>query len=178
MNKNQYLQEFKNGLSIFEEDYQQKKVLELDDKISKMVNNGKSEEEVLSRLGEVSNLVLEIYHENHVNYKKEKMNFFQKNFTKLVDTIHYVIDVMSKNSAKANMKIIFDLLVLIFLICLLKIPFLVIQDWGTSLLDVFSIPLFVKIWYLIIDFIYIVVAIIAFAHIFIKWFEALKVRKK
>ena len=53
MKRATYLQTLKNGLQVFEESYQQQKVLELDEKISKLMEDGKSEEEALSILGDI-----------------------------------------------------------------------------------------------------------------------------
>jgi len=70
MNRNRYLQAYKDGLSIFEESYSQEKVLELDARITKLIETGKSEEEALSNLGEVDKLIEKVYFDNHVRLTK------------------------------------------------------------------------------------------------------------
>lgn len=177
MNKNQYLQTFKDGISIFEESYQQKKVLELDEKISKLMENGKSENEALLELGDVSVYIDKIFQENHVDQNK-KTNGIGKKLGEFVEVIHHVIDVMSKNDMKSNAKIVFDFLILVLFICILKIPFIVIQDMGASILNFIPIPIVLSLWHLLFDIIYIIVAVIVFIHIFKKWYENLKVTKK
>lgn len=177
MDKNSLLQEFKNGLQIFEESYQQTKVMELDEKITKLVKAGKKEDEVLSNF-DVSKLIEEVYLENHLIFSKQKKNnFFSKKYDSVFEVIRHVIEVMSKNSVKANMKIIFDIMILIFLVSILKIPFILIRDLGISLLDFFAIPLINNIWVLLIEIVYIIIAVIVFLNIFKKWFEKLKIEK-
>lgn len=175
MNKNEYLQAFKDGIAIFTESYQQKKVLELDEKISSFMKKGKSEEEAIESLGDVSKQIELIFQENHVNMNHSSKGTFVKKFA---DVICHVIDVMSKNSIKANMKILFDLLILILLVCILKIPFILIQNLGESILDFIPIPFILNLWHLVIEIVYIVVAVIVFLHIFQKWFEKIKVELK
>ncbi len=180
MDKNTYLQMFKDGLEIFEESYQQKKVLELDDKITEILKSQTSEEEALKGLGDVNDLIQQVYKENHVDYEKshKKKNILFSNFEHFFEVVNHVVDVMSKNSAKANGLIILDILILIFLTCIIKIPFILVRDLGDSLFDFFASPLLINIWHLFVEIIYIVVAVTVFLNIFKKWFENLKVHRK
>lgn len=179
MNRNQYLQEFKNGLSLFEESYQQKKMLELDEKITKEIEKGKSEEEALKSLGDVSLEVNKVFKEHHLNFNssEKKNSFFSSKYDSIYQVINHVIDVMSKNSAKANGKILFDLLILILLVCIIKIPFILVRDLVESLLAFLSMPFIITLWHFIIEVIYIIIAITVFLNIFKRWFKNLKVGK-
>lgn len=177
MDKNTYLQTFKNGLSIFEESYQQKQVLDLEQKISKKVASGKTEEEALTELGDVAAQIRLIYQKNHVAEKAQKTSFFAEKYESLLDIIHRIIDVMSKNSAKANMKIIFDILILIFLVCIIKIPFILVKDLVESLLAFLSSPFINSLWNFIVELSYVFIAIIVFLNIFRRWFQNLKIQK-
>ena len=84
---------------------------------------------------------------------------------------------MAKNDMKENAKIILDLLVLIAFICLLKIPFLFIQNIGDDLLLSFNQPILLEIGHFILEIVYIVVALMFFMNIFNKWFSNLKNKK-
>ena len=176
MDKNTYLQTFKNGLSIFEESYQQKQVLDLEQKISKLVDGGKTEEEALQSLGDVKEQIHLVYQKNHVAEQIQKTSFFTGKYESLLDIIHRIIDVMSKNSSKANMKIIFDILILIFLVCIIKIPFILVKDLGESLLAFLSIPFINTLWNFIIEVSYVFVAVVVFLNIFRRWFQNLKIQ--
>jgi len=107
--------------------------------------------------------------------KKEK--FIYSKFEELFKVIHNVVDKMSENSLQENAKIILDLLVLIFFICLIKIPFILVRNLGDNLLTIFNFSLLLTIWSLVIDIAYIIVAFIVFINIFSKWFKNLEVKK-
>lgn len=179
MNRTTYLQTLKNGLSIFEESYQQQKILEIDEKISSLLGQGISEEEALKNLGDVQSMIDSIYKENHVDYASTipKKSFLLSSYEQLFKTIRHVIDVMSKNSSKANAKILLDILILLGLTCVIKIPFILVRDLGDSILDFFANPLLSNIWHLIIELIYLVVAVTFFLNVFKKWFQNLKIEK-
>ena len=85
---------------------------------------------------------------------------------------------MSKNSFQGNIKILFDLLILIIFICLIKIPFILVRNLGDSLLSYIDFPYISEIWGILIDLIYIVIAVIVFVNIFTKWFKNLKITNK
>lgn len=178
MNRNQYLQSIKNGLAIFEESYQQEIILELDEKINMLLTKGKKEEEVISSLESVDDFLKKIYAEHHVRFHDtKKSNFFSTKTESIFEVIHRIIDVMSKNSARANGKILFDILILIFLVCIIKIPFLLVRDLVHSLLAFFSLPILITIWDLFVEIIYIIIAVFVFFNIFKRWFQNLKISK-
>lgn len=177
MDKNKYLQTFKDEISIFTESYQQKKVLELDEKIGKMMQDGKKEEDIIREIGTIEELVQKVYEENHLNYNKKSNGKITQSFEKLFDMVHCIIDIMSKNSTKENFKIIIDLFLLILFICVIKIPFIVVRDFGNSLLDFIPIPIILNLWHLLMEFVYIIIAIVVFISILKKWFQNLNQRK-
>lgn len=178
MNRNRYLQAYKDGLSIFEESYSQEKVLELDARITKLTETGKSEEEALSNLGEVDKLIEKVYFDNHVRLTKtsKKDNFFTTKAEGLWEVVNHVIDVMSKNSAKANGKIILDILILIFLVCILKIPFILVRDVLERLVSFLAMPILFNLVHFLIEIIYIILAVVVFLNIFKRWFQNLKIQ--
>ena len=84
---------------------------------------------------------------------------------------------MSKNSSKANAKILIDIFILLLLTCIIKIPFILVRDLGNSIFDFFASPLLLNIWHLILELIYLVVAVTFFLNVFKKWFQHLKIEK-
>ena len=68
MTRATYLQTLKNGLFIFVESYQQQKILEVDERISSFMEQGKTEEEALQAIGNVEDYLSVIYQENHITY--------------------------------------------------------------------------------------------------------------
>lgn len=179
MNRTKFLQDLKNGISIFEESYQQQKILEIDEKISKLVETGISEEDALKQMGDVKSYIDFIYQENHVSYQAthQRKSFLSSSYEQLFKTIRHVIDVMGQNSSKANVKILIDVFILLGLTCILKIPFILVRDLGDSTLGFFANPLLNNIWHLIVELIYLVVAITFFLNVFKKWFQNLRIEK-
>ncbi|MCI8575276.1 MAG: hypothetical protein HFI09_02270 [Bacilli bacterium] len=179
MNRTKYLQAVKNGLQFFLESYQQQKILELDERISKLIEEGKTEEEAVALCGDVETYINAIYNENHVNRQKlaPKKSFLSSSYEQLFKTIRHVIDVMSQNSSKANAKILLDILILLGLTCVIKIPFILVRDLGDSTLDFFANPMLSNIWHLVVEVFYLVVAITFFLNVFKKWFQHLKIQK-
>ena len=113
MDRNKYLQTLKDGLYFFDEAYQQRKILEVDGQINLFLQTGKTEEEATQEIGNVEDLIQKIYAENHIDMTQiqSKKNSKLSKIDEIFDVFGHMIDVMSKNSAKANGKIIFDLLV-------------------------------------------------------------------
>lgn len=179
MDRNKYLQTLKDGLYFFDEAYQQRKILEVDGQINLFLQTGKTEEEATQEIGNVEDLIQKIYAENHIDMTQiqSKKNSKLSKIDEIFDVFGHMIDVMSKNSAKSNGKIIFDLLVLVLLTSLLKIPFFVVRDFGNGLLDVFSSPLITNIWYFIIEVLYWILAVFFFLRVFKKWFSKLEIQK-
>lgn len=178
MTKNTYLQEIKDGLKIFEESYQQQEILKLDEKIDQLIQSGMTEEASLKSLGTKEEIISSIYKLNHVNPNYvQKRSFWKEQYESLFQVINHVVEVMGKNSGKANVKIIFDIFLLIVLTCLLKIPFILIRDLGENLLNFLSNPFLVSIWQFLIEIIYLIVGVTFFFIIFKKWFKNLKIQK-
>ncbi len=84
---------------------------------------------------------------------------------------------MSHNSSKANAKILLDILILLGLTCIIKIPFILVRDLGDNMLDFFANPLMLNIWHLVVEVFYLVVAVTFFLNVFKKWFQNLKIHK-
>ena len=103
--------------------------------------------------------------------------FIYHQFEELFKTVHRIVDRMSQNSLKENVKIIIDLLILIAFICLLKVPFLFVQNVLDDLLLNFNQPIILEIIHFILDISYIIVALIFFMNIFTKWFQNIDEKK-
>lgn len=178
MNKNEFLQQLKNQLILFEETYAQEKVLFYDNQISNQIQSGMSEAEAIKSCGTIDAIVESIFKENHLKYSKQKKrSFLSLKYEEFFKVVNKVVDTMAKNSMKANMKILFDILVLILLTCVIKIPFILVRDLGENLLMFLDNSFVVNIWQLFVEVIYLVVAVTFFLNVFKKWFKNLKVEK-
>lgn len=180
MNKTEFIKRLKDSLEIFDSHTIEKEVSYYQKEIERKIEEGLKEEDVIKSFGEINEIQIQIYKEHGLNPDKisKKNTFFYKQFEELFQVIHHLIDEMGKNDFQNNMKIIFDLVLLFAFICIIKIPFILIRNLGDSLILYLDFPIVSDIWGILIDFIYIIVAVMVFMNIFSKYFKNLKSSKK
>ena len=174
--KEKLISNLKNSLTILTNEAREEEIQKIESNISQKLENGMSEEEAVKSLGGLDEILRDIYLSRGIDSSKimKKKGFFYGKLEELFESIHNVVDAMSKNSFQENLKIIADLLVLIVIICAIKIPFLLIENIGDGIFEVLGNSTVNSIWGLVIDLIYIVVAIMVFMNIFTKWFHNIK----
>lgn len=180
LNQEEFIKKLKDKLEILTPEALEEEIKIYELEIERQKEQNIKEEDIIKSFGTIENIVKKILKKHGINPEKvmKKESLLYKKFEELFEVIHRVVDVMSKNDFKENVKIFFDLLILIIFISLIKIPFILIQNLGDSLLSYIDIPYSMDIWGLIVDLIYIVISVIIFANIFTKWFKNLKVAKK
>ena len=180
MNQEEFIKKLRDHLDIFEDNVIDEEVNHYVEEIEKQKNQNINEEQIIASFGNLDTIQKSIFKKHGINPSKvlKKEGFLYKKFEELFEVIHRVVDIMSKNSFQENIEILFDLLILIIFICLLKIPFILVRNLGDSLFTYTSIPLISEIWGILIDLIYIVIAVMVFVNIFTKWFKNLKTTKK
>lgn len=171
MNRKRFLRGLRKHLSFLEREELESVVLEY---INRIDCSKKKDEEIIATFGSFKDIQREVAEKYSKDSKKvlKKENGIQdfyknlKNFGKII-----------KNSeGKKKGKIFFDLLLLILITCILKIPFLFLRDIGDRYIATFldNNLHFLASWGLIIEIIYIIVAISFFIRTFQKWFKNLK----
>ena len=180
MNQEEFIKKLKDRLDILTPEALEEEIKIYESDIEAKKTQNISEEDIIKSFGSLESIEKRILKKHGINPEKvmKKESFVYKKFEELFQVIHRMVDIMSKNDFKDNVKIIFDLLILIIFICLIKIPFILVQNSGDSLLSYIDIPYISDIWGLIVDLIYIVIAVIIFINIFTKWFKNLKTTKK
>lgn len=180
MTKDEFIFKLKSKLDVLDEQTFNYEIENFFQKHNDELKENKSLEEIIKESGGITEIAKNILKKHGINPEKVliKKNFISQKLEELFDVIHRVVEAMSKNKAKENIKIIVDLLILVFLIALLKIPFILIQNIGESLLIYFENSLIVEIWALLIYLLYILVAAITFINVFTKWFKNIKVSTK
>ena len=174
MKKSEFIIKLRTKLDIFTNEEQEKII----NYYTTFIENSENQEETINSLGSIEEIQDKIFLIHGINPKKVKKQGLFKRLEELFQVVHQVVEIMSNNKMKENAKIFLDLLVLIFFICLIKIPFIFIRNIGESLLDPFGVPILLTIWSVILDIIYIVVAFMVFVNIFTKWFKNLTEKKK
>lgn len=173
MNKKEFANHLETSLDIFEDSVKSQEIEKYLKKIEEREKNGESEEEVIKSFGTIAEITETILKSHGINPKKlsKKNGFIYKQFEELFQVIHHLVDEMGKNDFQNNLKIILDLLILITFICLIKIPFILIRNLGDSLITNLNIPFMSGIWGLLVEIIYIIIAIVVFMNIFNKYFK-------
>ena len=169
-----YLEEIKSYLEILDRNIIDKEINNIKNNLEERLKDGiKFEDLKLVSAKEQAGEILKSYNINsEIIFKKE--NFFKRKGKELIDAFNHLLNIMSKNDLKANLKILLDILILLIFISLVKIPFIAIRNIGESLLQNINFPLAFNIWGFVIELVYIIVAIMIFINVFPKWFKKLK----
>ena len=165
-----YLEEIKSYLNILDEETINK---ELDNIKNVILSKGKFEDLNLVSPKEQASIILKSHNINPDIVLKKKKGFKNK-FKEIVDDFNGLLNIMSKNDLKANLKIIFDVIILLLFVSLAKIPFIAIRNVGESLLQNIDFPLGYDIWGFTIEVVYIIIAIMIIINVFPKWYKNLK----
>ena len=111
--KEKLISNLRNSLTILTNEAREEEIQKIESKISQKLDNGASEEEAVKSLGEVDEILKEIYFSRGIDASKitKKKGFFYGKFEELFESIHNVVDVMAKNSFRDNLKIFWDILI-------------------------------------------------------------------
>ncbi len=171
---NKYLEDIRSYISVLDENTINKEINNIKNYLDNNLKDGKKFEEL--NIVSAKEQAIEILKSYNINsdliLKKE--NFFKRKGRELGNAFNHLFNIMSKNSLKANLKILLDILILLVFISLVKIPFIAIRNVGESLLQNIDFPLAYDIWGITIEVVYIIVAIMIFINVFPKWFYNLK----
>ncbi len=173
MKEEVFFENLKKSLNILTNEAVAEEIQYYKNLLNEKRNEGNMESDLLKIFGSVNSVRDTIYFKRGIDSKKisQKKGFFYRQFEELFETIRHVVDVMSKNSFRENLKIFFDLFLLIVLICLIKIPFIFVENLGDSLFEVLQSSIVTTIWGFVIDIVYIIVAIMVFMNVFTRWFK-------
>ncbi len=177
MSEEMILKKLRDELDLFTNEKQNEFILDYQNLLKEKTASGLSLEEAVKMVGTPESYAKKILNQYGLKGKRNK-GFFYRKFEELFEVIHHVVDTMAKNSWQENLKIIFDLFILIVFIALLKIPFIAIENIGDGLFEVLNSPTVLTIWSFVIDVVYLIVALMAFMNIFTRWFKNLNSKKK
>ena len=161
MKKEEFLQQVRTRLDVLLESEREKELRILDDDIK--------------GLGSVDDVCKKIYTSRGIDYAKiHGDGRVHQGLEDMFLIIQNLVQQMSKNSFKDNIKIVFDLLILFAFIAIIKIPFIAVRNLGDSLFSYLDLTFVSNIWGLVIELVYIVVAFILFINIFNRYFSNYK----
>ncbi len=170
MNKEEFLKKLRKRLEVLEDSEIEDILSEYEGFIEEKVSKGLTEEQAVKELGNFNEIVDDLLAAYKVKRTSGEENIFNKVINKISDAIDLFMESLNNKSGKDIVKVLIEIILILFLICLLKIPFAMIRDLGSSIFFELTFPIgniFSGIWAFIIEISYIIVAVI----FFIKTFE-------
>lgn len=172
MNRKEFLKILRKELSFLTKEELEKEVLYY---INQIDSAKEADTEIIKGFGGMEKIVKEVCKKHGLNYKEikeEKQNWFKHFYTDLVE----LSTIVKNSNGKRRSKIIIDILILIVITCVLKIPFIFVRDLGDRLIEAIleSNVTILAIWGLIIEFLYVFIALTFFVKTFRKWFTNLE----
>ena len=157
MNKKEFLDKLEKKLSILDESERKDILNEYKDTISEKVKHGQSEEEAVADFGDVDELVKEILSAYKIDpdFEGKDENTFNKLLSDGEDLIKKGADKLAKTSKglasdfkrtnkEINLSLVFEIvikiIITIFLIGILRLPFMLIYEVGKGMLDSIFAP--------------------------------------
>ncbi len=175
MNRKEFLKSLRKHLSFLSKTDLEKEVLYY---INKIDSSKLSDVEVIKSFGTMEDVLNDVCKRHGLNYKeiqKEEQIWFKKFYTNLVD----LSTILKNSDGKNRTRILLDILLLIVITCVLKIPFIFVRDMGDRVVEALldSNITILAIWGLVIEIFYVVVALSYFIKTFDKWFKNLEEAK-
>jgi len=170
MNKEEFLNALRKRLNVLEDSEIEDIISEYEGYIEEKVNVGCTEEEAVKELGDMDEIVSDLLAAYKVKSEPTESGL-NKFINKISNAIDNFMDSLNDKSAKDIIRILIEIIIVLFLICILKIPFAMIRDLGSSIFEELANPvgaIFSGLWRFIIEFSYVIVAIIFFFKMFEK----------
>lgn len=177
MNKEEFLKKLRKRLDILEDSEIEDIVSEYEGYIDEKVSLGLTEKEAVKELGDFEEIVNDLLAAYKVKPNNKEDNTMNKVINKISIAIDNFMDSLNDKSGKDILRVLIEIIIILFLICLLKIPFSMIRDLGSNIFEEIAFPIgniFSIIWHFIIEISYIIVSFIFFIKMFEKrYFKSL-----
>lgn len=170
MKKQEFLDTLRKKLSILEESEIEDIISEYDGYIEEKIAKGSTEEEAVKSMGNVGELAKDLLSAYKVKNPEEKkydsFNHLADGFMRVFDRI---IEVFSNKSLNEILRFVMEIIVIFLIIGICKMPFSIIEGLGR---DAFyslghgTFRILGNIWEFILDFIYLIFAVLLFIKIF------------
>lgn len=173
MTKEEFEKKLREKLALLEENEINDIIEEYIGYIEEKMQNGATEEEAIKDFGDIDELARELLKAYKINVEhspkdKNIINTIADTFVLWVDRI---VKVFSNKSASEILKIIIELGIILLVVAICKIPFCILEDIGYNMFNIFQNQFgraLFKIWKFILEFVYLISAIVLFAKIFEK----------
>lgn len=171
MNRKEFLKKLRKRLSFLKKDALEKEVLYY---INKIDSSKLSDVEVISSFGSLDDIVKEVSKKYGISSQSASKKEFW--FTRFYNDLINLSTILKNSDGKKRGKILLDILLLIAVTCVLKIPFIFVRDLGDRLTETIfdSNITILAIWGLVVEIFYVIVALSFFIRTFEKWFKNMK----
>lgn len=164
MTKKQFLKKLKENLVSLNEEEQERILKQYEELIDEKIKDGKKEKESVKDFGDVVELAKSLIKEyEQKNYKE---NDIIGNFSKKVFNYgERFFELLSEKDTKELIKILIEIVIVIFLISLCHIPVSILEELGKSVFYILSSPvnhIFYVIWKVVLELAYLALSILAF----------------
>lgn len=166
MNKEEFLNKLRKRLDVLEDKEIEDIISEYEGYIEEKVSRGLTEEEAVKELGDFNEIVSDLLAAYKV--KEQESNVLNRFINKVSSGFDYLLNELSNKSGKDILKFVIEICLIIFLIMILKIPFLLIKDLGWHIFNGLASPIadiFYGIWSFIVEISYFIIAVILFIKI-------------
>ncbi len=165
MNKEEFLKKLRKSLDILEDKEISDIVSEYEGYIEEKVKDGKTEEEAIKELGDFDEIVSDLLAAYKVKSPQKEEGIFTKFINNLSDGLDNFMSSLNDKSGKDILKIIIEVIIILFIVGLLKIPFYMIKELGNDIFIELGYPIgrmFTALWSFIIELSYVITSIIFF----------------
>lgn len=166
MKKEEFLNKLRKKLNVLEDKEIEDIISEYEGYIEEKVSRGLTEEEAVKELGDINEIVNDLLAAYKV--KQKDTNYIKKFINKISQGLDYILNELSNKSGKDILKFVIEIVLIVLIICIFKMPFLIVKDLGWNIFSSLSSPIsdiFYGIWSFIIELSYFILAIILFIKI-------------
>ena len=173
MNKQQFLDKLKSKISILNDEEIEDILNEYAGYIDEKVAEGKTEKEAVKELGNVNEIAADLLDAYKVKTtSQDNENIIERAVNWLTSFVEMLVDKIKGQSFTDIIKFLILICMIFLIILICKIPFIIVRDAGVGIFRrLGNIGDFIAyIWTTIIEFSYLIIAIIAFVTIVKKEF--------
>ena len=166
MKRNKFLKTLRKRLSFLSQEEIEKEMAYY---VASFEKTDKSDEEVIKEFGSIDEIVNKI-RMSHNDSGSSKIQIFE-GFQGFYEALLAIGEIFRKSDNQKRSKLIMDLVFLIIITCVIKIPFIFVRDLGDSFIGTFfkgNINI-LAIWGLLIEISYVVAALSFFIKTLKKW---------
>lgn len=174
MNKEQFVEYMNKKLAVIKEEERKDIIDEYCNHIDEKVQEGMSEEAVIEGFGDIDEMIKEILDAYNIdpNQAQRSDNFDRKVndfLDALFDSLQHLLSRVTSMDMDSIVKLIFEILVVLIILGLMRIPFEIVESIGSGLLrSLFGYGIgstFAWIWRCLCSLLYIVMFIVALINV-------------